>query len=452
MLRDRRKSLTLERRSPPPDQARLQRGGERRGSFAAPSNSLLQPPAEPRHHERRGSLVTRWFKHISEAAEAYKQRDGRNRRADAAAAAAAAAQQDLDDHSHDKTKDMEDGAGDLLSPPRATNGHGHGDESPSPNSDVATPLLPPSGDASPSPSTASATQPDTPTKWVAKRMGDSLSPSPSLSRKVAEPLRLTTAESSLIQPSEVLISQRPVLTAEPVLTPLEKLRRKDEAIKVALAEKQQLVADILHVPKDEFDTIAEIAGEPATEKEASELILAAVNQANQLSAMVNEALRVSEEDAVSAGVTSRGGAASKGATAGVPAHKLNAIATSLNAQLTQLLSVLVQRDDERERLRRELQRSREQLHALHEHRGLSDEQQQQQQNSESGSAAPVEQPGQESSQESASPVTTESTPVTTTAQEVFVDALSGEAESHLEAAAAAEAEGGEAAVAADSVD
>jgi hypothetical protein len=35
-----------------------------------------------------------------------------------------------------------------------------------------------------------------------------------------DPLRLTTEESPLIQPSEVVVSQRPILTAEPVLTPL----------------------------------------------------------------------------------------------------------------------------------------------------------------------------------------------------------------------------------------
>ena len=59
---------------------------------------------------------------------------------------------------------------------------------------------------------------------------------------------------------------------------LEQLRRKDEAIRQALAEKQQLVADILHVPKDEFENIAELAGEPSVDKEATELVLAAVSQ------------------------------------------------------------------------------------------------------------------------------------------------------------------------------
>jgi len=59
---------------------------------------------------------------------------------------------------------------------------------------------------------------------------------------------------------------------------LEQLRRKDEAIRQALSEKQQLVADILHVPKDEFENIAELAGEPSVDKEATELVLAAVSQ------------------------------------------------------------------------------------------------------------------------------------------------------------------------------
>lgn len=56
------------------------------------------------------------------------------------------------------------------------------------------------------------------------------------------------------------------------------MKRKDFAIRQALAEKQQLVADILHIPREEFETIAELAGEPSTDKEASELVLAAVNQ------------------------------------------------------------------------------------------------------------------------------------------------------------------------------
>jgi hypothetical protein len=63
---------------------------------------------------------------------------------------------------------------------------------------------------------------------------------------------------------------------------VEQLRRKDEAIRLALAEKQQLVADILHVPREEFENIAELAGEPSVDKEATELVLAAVNQGTSI--------------------------------------------------------------------------------------------------------------------------------------------------------------------------
>lgn len=58
----------------------------------------------------------------------------------------------------------------------------------------------------------------------------------------------------------------------------EQIRVKDEEIRKALLAKQQLVADILHVPKEEFQTIAEMAGEPSVDREAAELVLAAVNQ------------------------------------------------------------------------------------------------------------------------------------------------------------------------------
>ena len=66
----------------------------------------------------------------------------------------------------------------------------------------------------------------------------------------------------------------------------EKLRRKDEIVKVALYEKQLLVADILHIPSEEFDAIADLAGEPTGEKDPSELILAAVSQSRYLVSII----------------------------------------------------------------------------------------------------------------------------------------------------------------------
>lgn len=58
----------------------------------------------------------------------------------------------------------------------------------------------------------------------------------------------------------------------------ECLRRKDEIIKQALLEKHILMADILNIPKEDFEHVADIASEPSAEKEPAELILAAISQ------------------------------------------------------------------------------------------------------------------------------------------------------------------------------
>ncbi|PSN51929.1 hypothetical protein C0J52_06306 [Blattella germanica] len=427
-----------------------------------------------------------WFRHISEAAEAYKTRDGKNRRPESSGPSLPLSTPDNEapENPPDKTKDSEETASepakepsDLLVPP---GGSSHDvDTTPSPNENTP---LPSSESTSTTPQASPSSAPADGGEPLAKKMGELsdlsvrgssslchahslfvateeittsfihslvqmffnvehgapvsrppgdglLSPSPGTQRRRVEPLRLTTEESPLIQPSEVVVSQRPVLTAEPVLTPIEQLRRKDEAIRTALAEKQQLVADILHVPREDFENIAELAGEPsldkeATElvlaavnqeqlrrkdeairtalaekqqlvadilhvpredfeniaelagepsldKEATELVLAAVNQANQLTAVLNDSLRVTEEEAVCAtsevvpGSSPRVGRKVE-RLPGVPAHRLQSISNSLNAQLTQLLKIIKDRDEERERLRRELQRSREQLHVMHE--------------------------------------------------------------------------------------
>lgn len=55
----------------------------------------------------------------------------------------------------------------------------------------------------------------------------------------------------------------------------ELLRREDEVIMAAIRRKQQIVANLLHIPQDQFETIAELAAETGTsEKEQTELALA----------------------------------------------------------------------------------------------------------------------------------------------------------------------------------
>ncbi|KAJ9582237.1 hypothetical protein L9F63_003366, partial [Diploptera punctata] len=352
-----------------------------------------------------------WFRHISEAADAYKTRDGKKRDPSGSSVPLPTPDSEPSEVTQEKTKDSEETnkeSSDLFTlSSRSSN-----------DADTNPTALLPSSESTPqvSPSSASTDTGET----LTRKMGDGmLSPSPGAQRRRVEPLRIATEESLLIQPSEVVVSQRPVLTAEPVLTPIEQLRRKDEVIKVALAEKQQLIADILHVPREEFENIAELAGEPSLDKEATELVLAAVNQENFLTSILNECLRVREEEEVLAGSSPRVTRKIDRLPA-VPAHKLQGISTALNTQLTQLLKIIKERDEERERLRRELQRSREQLHMMHEsHRRSPMHSRPNSVVSQEGSCEPHHD--------------SEDDTVHNISFMVFVDALSGETEGHLEA-------------------
>lgn len=88
---------------------------------------------------------------------------------------------------------------------------------------------------------------------------------------------------------------------------------------------------------------------------------------NLLSSVLNESLRVSEEDTVVASVgTSPRLDRRSVCIPTVPVDRLIDVSSSISAQLTQLLKMMKERDEERERLRRELQRCREQLHVMHE--------------------------------------------------------------------------------------
>ena len=133
--------------------------------------------------------------------------------------------------------------------------------------------------------------------------------SPAPQRRLQRVEILKIAEGTpLIDPTEVVVSQGAVLTAEPVLTPLgkwapvcaaskpwttdmrgdndvgsccdlaEKLRRKDQMIRAALVDKQRLVADILHVPHAELDPGSELLSESEGEKEARMLVMTAIAQ------------------------------------------------------------------------------------------------------------------------------------------------------------------------------
>ncbi|GAB6027465.1 hypothetical protein CHUAL_001722 [Chamberlinius hualienensis] len=210
-----------------------------------------------------------------------------------------------------------------------------------------------------------------------------VSPSPQRRFQRVEILQIAEGP-PLIEPSEVIISERAVLqTAEPVLAPIEKLRRQNQLIKTALKEKHNIVGEILNIPSEDIEKWSHASSDNMEgTKDVKELVVAAMVQASRLTEVINDNLSVSEEDAISAGsegahaeVSSSDSLSPKlvspkpGRKAGhipsAPIHTLLSINNYLGVYLTQLLSLVTERENERQRLRSELRSSREQIHRLH---------------------------------------------------------------------------------------
>ncbi|OAD46957.1 Rho guanine nucleotide exchange factor 12 [Eufriesea mexicana] len=286
-----------------------------------------------------------WFKHISEAAEAYKARDKQGRRPTPPITLPEEPGPTIEDPSsteHDnipnKTDQEQEQEPETKESAQDTSVEQEGEIPITPGSDISR--------------TEQTKQPQQHSSEAS-------------TTGTGEPLRLVTCtQASLIDPLEVHVEVPPVHVAKPMFTPIECLRRKDEIIKQTLIEKQLLVADILHIPKEDFEHVVDMASEPST---------------NQLVGMLNSALNVSEAESV---LASRGASAlvtppSCEAT-GCPSPRmhlhsqqpaisiasLQPVCHSLTSQLSQLLEIIKEREEERETLRKELRRSRECLHAL----------------------------------------------------------------------------------------
>jgi hypothetical protein len=192
----------------------------------------------------------------------------------------------------------------------------------------------------------------------------------------------------------------------------------------ALEEKHRLVSEYYQIPfleaqepTENNSAVATIAAaatavsssgneseDADANRDAREVLLAALVQVKSLSDLVNESLTLSEEDAVAVASTSRlspaavatavttpsaAGAAGQPASEKVPSlsslaseaveelpsvklykrlhpptHKLIAITKNMNQHLTSLLEIIADRDEERERLRKELSRAQDQVHTL----------------------------------------------------------------------------------------
>lgn len=380
ILRDlRRRSLQLDSG----DVERFRSATMRRGSMAVDSVSS----ADKKNHSSSGGLLHRWFRHITDATEAYKAREGRNRRPDGSGSGSSPSM-----GSATPSLSSSSSSAQLLPPlPQAADSSDKTEEPIEDNvsADSGVSLTPSTNETQPQseptleqpqqqqsqPNNLEAAQAE-----ASKKPGESGTSTPGSGSTAASPApqrRLQRVEilkiaegTPLIDPTEVVVSQGAVLIAEPVLTPLEKLRRKDQMIRAALADKQRLVADILHVPHSELDPASsESLSESEGEKEARLLVMTAIAQATQLSAVLNESLHVTEEEAIAA-VSADPATSSPSSPRcarrinrmpGAATTKLLAITSALNKDLTQLLGIVTNRDEERDQLRRELQKTRDQL-------------------------------------------------------------------------------------------
>ncbi|XP_046751994.1 rho guanine nucleotide exchange factor 11 isoform X6 [Diprion similis] len=323
-----------------------------------------------------------WFKHITEACEAFKTRDREGRRPPHPVPPVEEPSplvQDtstVENEANSSKGDQEEPQPEEVTPEEPATNVEHRDEEENSNAPVEVPT-----------ETEKLDQPDEPeqerqtetTEQPQQADRDSVNTIVTIGA-CGDPLRLVTCtQSSLIEPDEVRVEVRPIHLAEPVLTPIESLRRKDALIRDALMEKQALVADILNVPREDFEHLADMASEPSgIQKEPTELILAAVSQANQLMEMLNSALNVTETETVlasrGASISAVGSCESPGCPAprphslshhpSIPVASLQPVCISLASQLSQLLEIVKDREEERERMRRELRRSREKLHAI----------------------------------------------------------------------------------------
>ena len=174
-----------------------------------------------------------------------------------------------------------------------------------------------------------------------------------------------------MNPSEVQISSgHEVFLAQPVITPIERLRRKDKEVARALEEKQRLIEEILNIPHEELETITESAntqGGQQQPKTAAEILLSALSQAKILTSLVNRTLKLSEEEAIAAmAIKTQEEKVATGVTSEqqrivAKGERLIEITTAINKQLTLLLAIIQDNEREREALKRELSKSQDQV-------------------------------------------------------------------------------------------
>ncbi|XP_025425512.1 rho guanine nucleotide exchange factor 11-like isoform X3 [Sipha flava] len=278
-----------------------------------------------------------WFRHISEATEAYKAREGKIKK-----------QEQTSHH----VIDYED----IIQGTKKKSVNDNCTEQPNNNNNLNSSQL--------------STSLDSNTCDTSKRGNDILGNTEAQAVTSSTPVLSKTQKSPLIEPSEVLVSQSSVLKAEPVITHLEKLRRNNRIIEEALHERLQLVADILKVPLSNSSNTSDSQGKDISD-EPNKILLSAVTQGNEVITVLNESLSLTDVDTIAASLgtsnlTSNCSLYKAYATQLSKITKVKPIVASLNSQITELLISNTKHGKLEEELRKQLQTYRERLHAFQE--------------------------------------------------------------------------------------
>ena len=168
----------------------------------------------------------------------------------------------------------------------------------------------------------------------------------------------------MVDPSQVVVNQARIMVADPVVTPFERLKQKDDEVSRILDEKQKLISEILDIDEEDFDTIADVAANNSAQtKDARDILLAALSQAKSLTSFVNNSLKVTEKDVVARKSPARDPVhvPRDPMVSGPGGSQLVQITTSMNQHLTDLLAVIQEKDMERDLLRRELSKCQDQI-------------------------------------------------------------------------------------------
>ncbi|VEN52760.1 unnamed protein product [Callosobruchus maculatus] len=306
-----------------------------------------------------------WFKHFSDATKAYQRREGR-----LPSQSSASSKRGVEPVPADESDDSSGSSDAALDQSQPSGGAGHAQE-------AVTPTAVGGAEKQEEEETGKEVELRAKSPAATEGASSSVEPSPDMvAGGGAQASRVSAEDWPLIQPSQISIASPPVHTAESMLTPLEQIRRKDALVKQALEDKESLVADLLNIPREHFQHIADMAGaDTSNDADPSEKLMAAIYQVDQLQKIINQSLNVDEKDVL----TSKGGKhpacasqqvedepqTTNGTAPTVPIGPVKTIATSLSSLLTTLMSEVKQVEEERDRLRKELHRVRERLHEEH---------------------------------------------------------------------------------------